>query len=271
MLPPGGPFWRRLLTVCRYPPTRVERALCNFTLIFLFVASLSVLNLLRTFYMLSVSLTPFHFEKPLGRDLQLDDGGRRGCSEGLGFTFPFYGQDYHEIYVCNDGMIALGQVVRYREFQYHYGAGVPVLMPLLLDLDPTASPGAIFARQEGDRLIVTWERQRVFRRPELELTFQAVLYSDGHFDFIYAALPETIPFHPNDDPGASLWAIGVLPDTSQQWDILRQVAEGCTYKEIAARMYITEQTVKYHMDQILTRLQLENRAQEIAYYQQTRG
>mgnify|MGYP000119238812 CR=1 FL=1 len=59
--------------------------------------------------------------------------------------------------------------------------------------------------------------------------------------------------------------------SSQQWDILRQVAEGVTYKEIAAAMYITEQTVKYHMSQILTRLQVENRAQAIAYYRQTRG
>jgi len=59
--------------------------------------------------------------------------------------------------------------------------------------------------------------------------------------------------------------------TSQQWDILRQVATGVPYREIAAAMHITEQTVKYHMTQILTRLQVENRAQAIAYYQQTRG
>ncbi len=62
------------------------------------------------------------------------------------------------------------------------------------------------------------------------------------------------------------------PDLSpQQWDILRRVAEGVTYKEIAATLHITEQTVKYHMSQILERLQLENRAQAIAYYRQTRG
>ena len=155
----------------------------------------------------------FHFEERLGHDLQLDDGLQRGCREGLAFTFPFYGQDYREVYVCNDGVIALGQAARYREFQYHYGAGVPLLMPLLLDLDPTVSPGAIFARQEADRLIVTWELQRIFRRAEFELTFQATLYADGRFDFSYAVLPETILYRPNDDPGASLWAVGALPDT----------------------------------------------------------
>lgn len=295
-LPPGGPLWRRLWVGCCRPTSRAGRALWGFSLIFSFVAGLSVLNILRTFYLIPVSLAnmgiavgilvalfaftliylnqrpettsfivklsgvtlttllailgiagwavspahiadyapewpaeralrftpnarggydiaeiPFQFEDEPGRDLALDDGQVRGCSEGLDFVFPFYGREHRAVYVCNDGVIALGQPVRYREFQYHYGAGVPLLMPLLLDLDPTISPGAIFARQEADRLLVTWERQRAFRHPELEFTFQAVLYPDGRFDFRYAALPETLPYRPNDDPGAVLWAVGALP------------------------------------------------------------
>lgn len=295
-IPSNGSFWRRLLAVYRQPPTHAGRALLNFTLIYLFVAGMSVLNILRTFYVIPVSVAnlgiavgillalfafaqtylnqrsettsfmtklagvtltamlvvigvagwvvspmhmadyepewlaeralrftsnagggfdiaeiAFHFEERLGRDLQLDDGQQRGCSEGLDFAFPFYGQDYREVYVCNDGVIALGQAVRYREFQYHYGAGVPLLLPLLKDLDPTISPGGVFVRQETDRLIVTWDRQRGFRQTEAEFTFQAVLYPDGRFDFVYAALPETIRYRPNDDPGASLWAVGAIP------------------------------------------------------------
>jgi len=164
-----------------------------------------------------IDAIPYAFETAPGYDLHLDDGLQRGCSEALDFAFPFYGQAYREVYICNDGVISLGQPVRYRELQYHYGAGTSLLMPLLLDLDPTISPGGVFARQAvdhantGDRLIITWERLRGYRQPQAEFTFQAALYADGRFDFIYAELPERLTFRPNDDPGASLWAIGALP------------------------------------------------------------
>lgn len=154
---------------------------------------------------------PFGFERDLGDDLQLDDGLHRGCSDPFDFAFSFYGQGYRQVYACNDGAISLDRPVRYREFQYRYGAGVPLLLPLLIDLDPTISPGGVFARQEAERLILTWDRLRGFRQPEAEFTFQAVLYADGGFDFAYAAMPERLTFQPNDDPGASLWAVGALP------------------------------------------------------------
>jgi signal transduction histidine kinase/DNA-binding NarL/FixJ family response regulator len=154
---------------------------------------------------------PYAFESDLGHDLQLDDGLRRGCSEALDFAFPFYGQDYWQVYVCNDGAVSLGRALPYRAFQYRYGAGTPLLLPLLMDLDPTISPGGVFVRQEAGRLILTWNRLRGFRQPEAEFTFQAILYADGAFDFAYADLPESLAFRPNDDPGASLWAVGALP------------------------------------------------------------
>ncbi len=166
---------------------------------------------------------PLAFESDLGENLHLDDGLYHGCSDPLDFPFSFYGTDYRQVYACNDGVISLDQSVRYREYQYRYGAGVPLLLPLLMDLDPTISPGGVFARQEADRLIITWDRLRGFRQPEAEFTFQAVLYADGGFDFAYAALPERLAFQPNDDPGASLWAIGALParlDASPQTAVL---------------------------------------------------
>jgi DNA-binding NarL/FixJ family response regulator len=51
----------------------------------------------------------------------------------------------------------------------------------------------------------------------------------------------------------------------RQVEVLRLIAEGDTYKEIAARLAISERTVNYHMAEILDKLQLENRAQAIAY------
>ncbi|MEA3397873.1 MAG: hypothetical protein U9R05_10465, partial [Chloroflexota bacterium] len=170
-----------------------------------------------------IAKIPFAFETDLGRDLQLDDGLLRGCSESLEFTFPFYGQDYRQVYACNDGVVSLGKATSYRKFQYRYGAGDPLLLALLLDLDPTISAGGVFARQEPasdsaqpgrERLIITWERLRGFRRPAAEFTFQAILYADGVFDFVYNGLPEQLWFEPNDDPGASLWAVGVTPGSA---------------------------------------------------------
>ena len=60
------------------------------------------------------------------------------------------------------------------------------------------------------------------------------------------------------------------PLSAQQVAILRLVAEGQTYKEVAQRIGITERTVKYHMGEMLRRLHLENRAQAIAYAAQLR-
>lgn len=53
--------------------------------------------------------------------------------------------------------------------------------------------------------------------------------------------------------------------TPRQWDILQRVADGMTYKEIAAAVYLSEDGVKYHMGRILDRLHLANREEAIAF------
>lgn len=158
---------------------------------------------------------PYFFEAEFGQNLLLDDGPAATCSAGLDFVFDFYGRRYQQVFVCNDGTIGLGRPVAYRNYQFGYGAGVPVIMPLLMDWDPTISEGAVYARQEADRLIVTWDRLRGFRRPEIERTFQAILYADGSFVFSYAPSPkdpESFFYYANDDPGATFWAIGAVPE-----------------------------------------------------------
>ncbi len=47
--------------------------------------------------------------------------------------------------------------------------------------------------------------------------------------------------------------------SDRQMEILRLVANGLIYKEIADRLFLTERTVKYHMGEILARLQLKGR------------
>src|SRR5574341_2333599 len=51
----------------------------------------------------------------------------------------------------------------------------------------------------------------------------------------------------------------------RQAQVLELVVQGKMYKEIASALSITERTVKYHMQEILQKLHLRNRAEVIAY------
>lgn len=53
--------------------------------------------------------------------------------------------------------------------------------------------------------------------------------------------------------------------TERQTEILRLVASGLTYKEVAARLALSDHTVRYHMSEIMEALHLENRSQVIAF------
>lgn len=53
--------------------------------------------------------------------------------------------------------------------------------------------------------------------------------------------------------------------SARQLQVLRLVADGLSYKEVGARLYISPLTVKYHMGQVMDRLHLQNRAQVLAH------
>jgi two-component system NarL family response regulator len=57
-----------------------------------------------------------------------------------------------------------------------------------------------------------------------------------------------------------------VPDlTPRQHEILVLVAAGLSYKEAGAALSVSENTVKYHMGEILERLHLRNREQVVAF------
>lgn len=53
--------------------------------------------------------------------------------------------------------------------------------------------------------------------------------------------------------------------TSRQVEVLSLIAQGLTYKEVGKELFLTEHTIKYHMGEIIERLQLENRRQAVEY------
>jgi DNA-binding NarL/FixJ family response regulator len=53
--------------------------------------------------------------------------------------------------------------------------------------------------------------------------------------------------------------------SAREIEVLTLVAHGLTYKEVGAKLCLSERTIKYHMGEIIARLQLENRAQVIEY------
>jgi DNA-binding NarL/FixJ family response regulator len=52
--------------------------------------------------------------------------------------------------------------------------------------------------------------------------------------------------------------------TARQREVLRLVADGLLYKQVAARIGVSERAVKYHMAEILARLHVHNRAEAVS-------
>jgi len=57
--------------------------------------------------------------------------------------------------------------------------------------------------------------------------------------------------------------------TEREIEVLRLVAEGSKNRDIATQLGVTENTIKYHLKNILEKLHLRNRAQAVAYAMQT--
>ncbi len=55
----------------------------------------------------------------------------------------------------------------------------------------------------------------------------------------------------------------------REMQVLTLVAQGLTYKEVGAKLFLSERTIKYHMGEIVRRLHMENRAQLIEYAKRT--
>jgi DNA-binding NarL/FixJ family response regulator len=52
--------------------------------------------------------------------------------------------------------------------------------------------------------------------------------------------------------------------TTRELEVLRLLAEGCSLREVASRLFITQKTVSTHVDHILVKLGVHSRAQAVA-------
>jgi len=57
--------------------------------------------------------------------------------------------------------------------------------------------------------------------------------------------------------------------SEREREVLALIALGLKYKQVAAKLFLSESTIKYHMGQILERLHLKNRAQVVEYARRT--
>jgi len=70
----------------------------------------------------------------------------------------------------------------------------------------------------------------------------------------------------NDSLSISKDSYAKIKDLStRQKEVLILVAKGLKYKEIAAKLGVSERTIKYYMEMILNNLHMENRSQAVKY------
>lgn len=77
-------------------------------------------------------------------------------------------------------------------------------------------------------------------------------------------------------PAARKWLQGHRPDPGpdlsiREWDVLEQLSKGLTNGQIAAAMNVSENTVKFHLQNIFQKLGVNNRTEAAGFYFRTRG
>jgi DNA-binding NarL/FixJ family response regulator len=84
---------------------------------------------------------------------------------------------------------------------------------------------------------------------------------------VYARLLARATTPPSPPPAPPPPAMTVLPDglTTREAEVLTLIADGLTNAQIANRLYISETTIKTHINHIFTKARLRDRAQAVAY------
>ena len=84
---------------------------------------------------------------------------------------------------------------------------------------------------------------------------------------IQNAFPKSLQTHPDQSPATSQDGTRPMapiePLTEREFEVLHLISEGLKYKEIAARLYISHNTVRFHVKAIYAKLNVNNRTQAV--------
>jgi DNA-binding NarL/FixJ family response regulator len=77
-------------------------------------------------------------------------------------------------------------------------------------------------------------------------------------------------------PAARKWLHGHQHDpgpdlSAREWEVLEHLARGLTNSQIAEAMSVSENTVKFHLQNVFHKLSVSNRTEAAGYYFRTRG
>ncbi len=162
-----------------------------------------------------VAQAEFRFDDDLGRPVDLRPwrpfAGPLEAAADIPFPFPFFGRTGQTVWVMRSGAVSIDAPVDYPDMEYHY-ATTPAIFPLFVSMDSSD----VFARQEEDRLTITWHQASAYYNPQARFTFQVVLHRDGAFEITYDGLPDDWPYQPDAGPFANVWVVGALPGTPGQ-------------------------------------------------------
>lgn len=164
-----------------------------------------------------VAPTEFRFDADLGSEMDLRPLAATSKLweevADIAFTFPFYGRTAHTIWVMQSGAVSMDAPIDYPSMEYYYAAE-PAIFPLFTPLN-SHPDGGVFAKQEGERLTITWYRLPAVYDPQARFTFQLVLHRDGVFEITTNGLPY-VPYDPDASPFANVWVMGALPGRIDQ-------------------------------------------------------
>ena len=158
-------------------------------------------------------------------------------------------------------------------------ATAPDLVLLDIDLPDADSPATIQcirAAHPGVQIVILLEAER----PQLSTIFHSG--ADGYLlkslptQLFFSRLAQIVNGETLLAPGMATQVTTEIKEqndragprkalTARQQEVFHLVAQGLTYDEIAARLYLSERTVRYHVDQIRSRLGCANRS-ELSLY-----
>jgi DNA-binding NarL/FixJ family response regulator/signal transduction histidine kinase len=187
----------------------------------------------------TVSEIPFQWEENYGQvvNTNLPDWDR------FDFKFSLFGQPYQQVFISH--FCAIGMYTNYwGNYQYNF-ASVPMIMPLLVDLNENDHPnGNYYISLEDGQFTFTCLNMPAHLYTGSRYTLQIVLFSDGSFNFNYNGLPQ-LRFHVDDFADKTAWAVGVKPsmpspDTADFTNLPMQIGpQGALQDEYRAfRIYL---------------------------------